>query len=256
MSCVWPERIREIGVANIAHRGASAYAPENTLAALTLGFQMGAHALEFDLHLTRDGHPVLMHDERVDRTTTGRGRVAELGLQEIRSLDAGAWFSSEFRGLAPPTLAEALDALPPRGLVNIELKGAGWDDPTVQRTVLRSLALRDLGPRTVLSSYDADTIQRLSRYSHICGTSLRVRTDPEGELDVESLVGVCQCVNLEVKVVSPRTVERLHEAGFVVETYTVNDEEEMRRLVKAGVDAIFTDRPDVLAGVLSREVRR
>lgn len=252
MSCVWPELIREIGVANIAHRGASAYAPENTLASLELAFEMRAHAVEFDVRLTRDGVPVLIHDETVDRTTDGEGTVRELDLEQIRSLDAGSWFSEEHTGLGIPTLAEALEVLPEDGLVNLELKG-GWTDRELEG-VLDAVAAANLAPRVVISSYEVETIRRVSSLSDVCGTSLRVRSLPDGQLDDESLVGVCQCVNLEARATSPRAVERLHELGFVVETYTVNEEEEMRRLVDLGVDAIFTDRPDLLARVLDERL--
>lgn len=251
MACAWPERIREIGVANIGHRGASAYAPENTIPALQLAFQQGAHAVEFDVRLTRDRVAVVLHDDRVDRTTDGTGLAGEMGSDELRALDAGSWFSDEFTGEPVPTLAEALRAIPPEGLINVELKGGPWTDEDLEEGILEALRDPRMARRVVISSYQVETIRRMSALSSLCGTSLRVRVDGDGELDLESLVGVCQCVNLEAKAIEPATVQQLHELGFVVETYTVNDAEEMKRLVAMGVDALFTDRPDILARLLN-----
>jgi glycerophosphoryl diester phosphodiesterase len=243
--------IREIGVASIGHRGASEYAPENTLPALELAFELGAHAVEFDVRSSRDGVGFVIHDERVDRTTDGRGRVGDLDSRGLRDLDAGSWFSPAWVGLRIPTLDEVLGILPDGGLVNIEVKGSEWSDEEIRTVVLGPVERAGIGSRVVISSYDAELIRRVSELSDVCGTSLRVRSTRDGEVDRESLVGVCQCVNLEAKAISSRAVRQLHDMGFVVETYTINDESEMRRLVEVGVDAIFTDRPDLLARVLN-----
>ncbi|HHH81805.1 MAG TPA: glycerophosphodiester phosphodiesterase, partial [Chloroflexi bacterium] len=105
----------------IAHRGASAYAPENTMAAFRLAEAMGADGIEFDVKLTADGVPIVMHDATLDRTTDGSGEVARRTLNEIRKLDAGSFFEDSFAGEKVPTLAEVLETLGPDMLLNIEL---------------------------------------------------------------------------------------------------------------------------------------
>src|SRR5882672_9051969 len=107
----------------VAHRGASARAPENTLAAFAEAVRLGANAIELDVHLTADGVPVVIHDGTVDRTTNGRGDVGRMTLKDLRRLDAGAWFSSRFRGERIPTLEEALEWARGRCGLNLEIKG-------------------------------------------------------------------------------------------------------------------------------------
>src|SRR5271156_4282030 len=112
-------------VLNIAHRGASGTFPENTLAAFRAAIDAGADMCELDVHLTRDGVVVVIHDEEVDRTTDGKGRVAEMTLAEIKRLDAGARYDRRFTGETIPTLEEVFDLVEGRCSLNIELKGAG-----------------------------------------------------------------------------------------------------------------------------------
>src|SRR5512135_2857797 len=107
----------------IAHRGSSAYAPENTLAAFRLAAEQEADAIELDVDLTRDGHVIVMHDATVDRTTDGHGRVADLTLDEIRRIDAGAWKGAAFNGERVPLLEEVFEAVGQRMLINVEIKG-------------------------------------------------------------------------------------------------------------------------------------
>src|SRR6266704_6290544 len=114
----------------IAHRGASARAPENTLAAFAEAVRLGANAIELDVHLTADGVPVVIHDGTVDRTTNGRGEVAAMTLKDLRRLDAGAWFSSRFRGERIPTLEESLEFARGRCAMNVEIK----EPPARKRT--------------------------------------------------------------------------------------------------------------------------
>ena len=108
---------------NIAHRGASTIAPENTIAAFRKALEVGAGGLEFDVHFSKDGVPVIIHDEKLERTTNCHGLVQDLNLAELQALDAGSWFSTEFAGVSIPTLDQVLDEYHSSDLVlNIELK--------------------------------------------------------------------------------------------------------------------------------------
>src|SRR5438034_7470028 len=158
----------------IAHRGASARAPENTLAAFTEAVRLGANAIELDVHLTADGVPVVIHDATVERTTNGRGEVAAMTSKDLRRLDAGAWFSSRFRGERIPTLEESLEFARGRCALNIEIKepgggrgrghrarGAGASDPgALPRAVASALARTGFKEPLILSSFSIRALRQ------------------------------------------------------------------------------------------------
>lgn len=139
----------------VAHRGASGYAPENTLEAFDLACTLGADVIELDVHLTRDDEVVVMHDERVDRTTTGRGEIRSMMLADVRAMDAGSWFGTQFQGVRVPTLTEVLERFLGRVLIDIELKGATEhaDASThLARTVLAVVERAAADDQVVISS--------------------------------------------------------------------------------------------------------
>ncbi|HEX9075950.1 MAG TPA: glycerophosphodiester phosphodiesterase family protein, partial [Anaerolineae bacterium] len=138
----------------IAHRGASNWAPENTLAAFQRACALGADGIELDVTLTRDGVPVVIHDDTVDRTTNGKGAVAQMTLEEIRSLDAGSWYSAEFRGEKIPTLAGVLQAVGQCGLVDIELKGTKLKADGLEAAAIRAVESAGMHERVILSSFN------------------------------------------------------------------------------------------------------
>src|SRR5439155_1600574 len=145
----------------IAHRGASGTCPENTLVAFARAAALGAHMIELDVQLTRDGAVVVMHDWTLERTTDGSGAVCDRTLAEIRGLDAGAWFGSAFRGTRVPTLAEVLAAV---GLpVNVELKPVG--DDGLEARALAVVESAGAPARVVLSSFDAGAVERLRAFA-------------------------------------------------------------------------------------------
>jgi glycerophosphoryl diester phosphodiesterase len=116
----------------IAHRGASGYAPENTVSAFKKAIMMKADMIEFDVHLTKDGKVVLMHDKTVDRTTDGKGKVKEMTLKELKKLDAGLWFDKKFKGEKIPTLEKVLKKFKGKILFNIEIKSEGTEEEIVR----------------------------------------------------------------------------------------------------------------------------
>ncbi len=119
-----------------AHRGASATQPENTISAFREATRLGVHQIELDIRASADGQLVVMHDERVDRTTSGQGRVSRMSLDQIRQLDAGSWKGARFRGERVPTLVEALRAMPRSIWLNLHVKGEPWVAEAVARVVV------------------------------------------------------------------------------------------------------------------------
>jgi len=239
----------------IAHRGASARAPENTLEAFEEARRLGAQAIEIDVHLSGDGSPVVIHDETLERTTDGQGRVGARSLRALRRLDAGSWFGPRFRGARIPTLEETFDWARGRIGVNVEIKisrparVARPDSGTVPRDTLRLVravarALARLrSPEEVLvSSFDAEALACAR------GTMPRI---PLGFLASRSALGLLSLhrrVNLHAfhphhRLASRGRIGMAHRNGLVVLVWPVNDPSLMQRLIDRGSDGLMTDDP-------------
>jgi glycerophosphoryl diester phosphodiesterase len=228
----------------IAHRGASGYAPENTLAAFRRAVALGANFIETDLQLSRDARFVAIHDDSVDRTTNGKGRVHDLTLPELRRLDAGSWFGSEFASEQVPTLEEILDFSKKHDVVfYLELKpGATWGG---EHALVG--ALRESGeiPRTVVISFNAPILEKLRQIEPTLMTGLLY----EGDLDrpVEKAIDVgARQLAVRGDLVTPALLADARKRDLQVVCWTVNHPAHMRMLVEAGVDGIMSDYPDRL----------
>ena len=243
----------------IAHRGASARAPENTLAAFSEAVRLGANAIELDVHLTADGVPVVIHDGTVDRTTNGRGEVAAMTSKDLRRLDAGSWFSSRFRGERVPTLEESLEFARGRCGMNVEIKdpparrATGRDaPPAAPDAVARAVALAVMRTRfndfLVVSSFSPRALQQARaamkrvRLGYLVSRSLR------GLRAVHRRVGLFS-VHPHVRLAGPRRIRLARRLGLVVVFWTVNDLRLMRRLLALGGDGLMTDDPALFQGL-------
>jgi glycerophosphoryl diester phosphodiesterase len=224
----------------IAHRGASGTHPENTLAAFRRAEEVGAHMIELDVQLSRDGEVVVMHDDTLDRTTNGRGAVLAHSMAELRRLDAGAWFAPAFAGERVPTLAEVLDAvaLP----VNVELKaggGAGLEARTLA-VVEEARALE----RVVFSSFDPDALLRLRDLTADAELGvLWTRRALSTALALAQRVAA-RGLHLRKTAVSPEGLAAARESGLSVRVWTVNEPREFAHLKVAGAHGVFTDYPE------------
>lgn len=259
----------------IAHRGASAIAPENTLLAFRLAAESGAGMIETDAHLSRDDQVVLIHDADLARTTSCTGSVADLRGTELASCDTGYWFVADDRpqhpfrnlGLGVPTLGDlfsTIDAVNRDMKVNIEIKNAADAldyDPT-QRIADRLIdEIRALGvvARVLVSSFNSESIDRIKaldptvRTAYLCApwadlharTAYAVARGHDALHPHHGLLGSLPGAR--------RTVEMVHRAGLEMNVWTVNDPERMRELAAAGVDGIMTDDPERLWKVLNAE---
>jgi len=235
----------------IAHRGASARAPENTLAAFKEAIRLGADLIECDVHLSADGVPVIIHDDTVDRTTNGRGAVSTLACARLRRLDAGAWFSSRFRGERIPTLEEALECARGRCGLNLEIKGPsgrrrGGPAAPALTLVARAVAgaLRRTGFRepVIVSSFSTQALCAARsqmphvRLGHLASRSLR------GLRSAHRTLGL-YAVHPHVRLAASRRVRLAHRLGLLVLFWTANDLRLMRRLLALGCDGLMTDDP-------------
>jgi glycerophosphoryl diester phosphodiesterase len=253
---------------NLAHRGASALAPENTIEAFRLAVEAGAGGLELDVHMTRDGHLVVIHDASVDRTTNGTGAVSEMTLEELRRLDAGHNFSPDGgptrpyrgRGVRVPTLGEVLREFPGVA-VNIEIKAG---TPGIEEKVLGVLREANALGRALVVSTPHDIVKRFRKVSggHVSTGASRWEIGVfyiSSRFRLERLVRPAyDALQVPLRhrglpVVTPRFVRAAHARGVRVDAWTINQADEMRRLLDLGVDVIMTDRPGMLAEVL-REI--
>ena len=228
----------------IAHRGASGYAPENTLAAFRRAIVLGATFIETDLQLSRDARFVAIHDDSVERTTNGKGRVHDLPLAELRRLDAGSWFGSEFSGEQIPTLEEILDFSKKHDVVfYLEVKpGAAWGG---EHALVG--ALRESGeiPRTVVISFNGTILQKLRQIEPTLMTGLLYDGQLDRPVDEAIEVGARQlCVRGDL--VTPALLADSRKKDLQVVCWTVNHPAHMRMLMEAGVDGIMSDYPDRL----------
>lgn len=240
----------------IAHRGYSAVAPQNTLAAVEAACRAGADAVEIDLQPTADGVGAVIHDETVDATTDGTGKVSALTSDEVLGLDAGSRFAPAFSGQHVPTLADVLGVLArhPETDLLLELKGS-WNIEQVER-VATTIATGGFDNRVLVQSFWHGTVATVRDVAPHLPGGLLVSFDPPGLLRLCERLHVVAC-NPSVSTVagSPRMVSRLHAAGLRVMSWTANDPAAWTTLVStddgAGVDAVITDRPERLAGWLT-----
>lgn len=231
----------------IAHRGASSYAPENTIAAFDLALQMGARHLELDVHLTHDDYLVVIHDDTVDRTTNGTGPVASQTLAALQGLDAGAWFGEAFVGARIPTLAEVLTRYQGRAHLHIELKGLTTHLP--QRTV-DLVQAHGMAQHVTFTSFQHAHLQTMRAYAPELPTGWLV-----GEISdaVIAQAHTLECAQLcpRASQVTPALVQRLHAEGFRVRAWGVANDALMRQVVEAGADGMTVNFPDRLLAYMA-----
>lgn len=242
----------------IAHRGASARAPENTLAAFREAIRLGADCIELDVHLSADGVPVVIHDDSVDRTTNGRGPVSALTSRHLRRLDAGAWFSSRFRGERIPTLEEALECARGRCGLNIEIKESGrrsaretlapsaaaCDAGAVTRAVAGALARVGFREPVIVSSFSPAALVRARAAMPGVPIGFLASRSLRGLGSLHRRVGL-YAVHPHVRLAAARRVRLAHRLGLLVLFWTVNEARQMRRLLALGGDGVMTDDPSI-----------
>lgn len=232
----------------IAHRGASAEAPENTAAAYRRALATGVDGVELDVHLSADSEPVVIHDHVLDRTTDGRGPVGAQRLADLRRLDAGRWFGEAFAGERIPTLAEALDLLRAVRVI-VEIKSESVAYPGIAgrvASVIRASAHRDV----TVSSFDHPVLVEIRSHAPALKTAVLYVARPvhPARLAEDAGAGI---LHPHWSLLTPDDVARAHAAGLRVETWVVDEPEDQARVVSMGVDAIMTNHPGRLRATLA-----
>jgi glycerophosphoryl diester phosphodiesterase len=234
-----------------AHRGASAHAPENTLASFELALAQNADAIELDVKLSADGQVVVIHDPTVNRTTGSQGRVKDLSLAQLHALDAGSFFSEKFRGEKIPTLEEVFEALGKRIFINVELTNYNTPRDGLVESVCTLVKRFGLQKHIMFSSFFASNLSQARNY---------LPDVQRGLLALNGLLGAWarsfgfafgkyQALHPYLADVTPQEVQRVHRLHRRIHVWTVNAAEDMRRLFHWGVDAIFTDDPQLAVQV-------
>jgi glycerophosphoryl diester phosphodiesterase len=229
------------------HRGAKAYAPMNTIPAFELAVAQGADGVELDVWLSKDGYPVIIHDDTVDGTTDGHGSIQEKTLAEIKALDAGSYFDPKFAGTRVPTLDEVFEAVGQQLIINVEIKSNETRREGIEQVVADCIVKHNMQRRVIVSSFDARVLKTLR------------------EIDPDMPIGylyapnyrffpeVMEALDHEAKhpyhdMLTPEYVSSLH--GYRINTWTVNEPERVKALIELGIDAIITDKPDMAVEVL------
>lgn len=232
-----------------AHRGASGYAPENTLDAFRLAAEMGADGVELDVHFTKDGKVVVIHDEKIDRTSNGQGAVLDYTYDELLAFDFGCKYYGDRRGVKLPLLSDVYKLLAPYGMtVNVEIKAADPDICAACDMIAKEYGMND---KVIYSSFNHFQIAKMKEIAPnafiapLYGFNMLKPWD--------------YCVNIGAEASHPRQnqitlipeyVEECHKRGVRVHPWTVNEEADMKFLTEAGCDALITNYPDVAKKVI------
>ncbi|WP_223643080.1 glycerophosphodiester phosphodiesterase [Planococcus sp. 4-30] len=234
---------------NIAHRGASGHAPENTMEAFQKGVEMKSDYIEIDVQMTKDGELVVIHDTTVNRTTNGTGKVGDLTLEEIRQLDAGSWFSEAYAGEGVPTFEEVLDAFRGKVGILIELKAPelypGVEEKMADALIERNMSIAN-NNKIIIQSFNHESMKKskelLPNLSHgvLTGGSWADVTEEQ----LAHFATYADYFNPTMNIVTDELVSDVHEAGMDIYPYTSRSQEQALRLFDLNVDGIITDYPE------------
>jgi glycerophosphoryl diester phosphodiesterase len=235
----------------IGHRGYPAKYPENTLAAFQGAVAAGVQMVELDVMLSRDRRLVVIHDERLERTTNGKGAVADHTLAELKRLDAGSWFDMAFAGQQLPELSDVLDLIAGRAYANIEIKSSAYEPhhppDAVEMQVVELLRQKQMLDTALVSSFDANILEQVAAMKAAPPLAL-ISEEPAGKDALE----MCTRLNLfswhpDCKMVTATQVERMHARGIKVFPWTVNEPEDFNAMRDLKVEGVITNDPMLAA---------
>ena len=267
-------------VIGMAHRGFSFSAPENTAASFRMAQETGIDGIETDVHLTKDGIPVIHHNYTVNSTSNGKGRISRMTLEELRALDFGSYKGKEFAGERILTLEELLELCSSFNVINVELKSPVKKDPAFVTTVLDCVEKSGLADRVMFSSFDSDLLFQVKKINSNYRVGLLTYPEGSGGMLLEALCSLFAMLPIpnadqildslpdhDLTLVeqvdalpfrpdylhpsytsvlrNPSLVEEMHSRGIGVNPWTCDNPEEMKALMDAGVDGIITNRPDL-----------
>ena len=239
----------------VAHRGGSAYAPENTMAAFRKAIELKADGIELDVHQTADGKLVVIHDNALDRVGGSDIRVAQSGADELREFDVGSWFDvpggADFSGERIPLLEEVLELAADAGLwVNIELKAGSRLYPGIERETVKQIERFGLSGSSVVSSFDHYALREVKRENESVGVGILHTSSLIDAHEYASIVGA-NALHPHAIVVDQTYIAGARSLGMAINVWTVNDAPTARMLAAAGVDSLITDDPATIREALT-----
>ncbi len=229
-----------------AHRGASGWAPENTLAAFAKAIEQGSDYSELDVRLSKDGVVVLSHDDSLRRTTGQPGAVRDYTVEELKAFDAGSWFGPEFTGEKMPTLQEVMRLVKGKMKLNIEVK-ITREEPLVAEKVIEIIRQEKFDKECMITSFDQATVEKVIELAPDLPAGLIFSETTKADV----FAGPWPILSVRFSAVNKEFVANARKAGKQIHVWTVNDEQKMRDLLALGVDGIITNYPDRLRKVLA-----
>ncbi|MDF2960939.1 MAG: glycerophosphoryl diester phosphodiesterase [Paenibacillus sp.] len=233
----------------IAHRGAKGEAPENTLAAFQLGLEQGCDAIELDIHLSKDGEIIVIHDYTLDRTTDMTGTVNEMTLEEIKRADAGRWFDAKYEGERVPTLEEVFDLVPADVMINVEVKNTYGRQ--IEPALLELMKRKDRMHNVVVSSFDHKSLLFLKLLDPEVKIGLLYDFNAGRHSALTASIGApVYSLHPGYKRIDKEDIADAIAQGLQVYAWTINDEDHMAEAVSCEVSGIITDYPGRLRSLL------
>lgn len=226
------------------HRGASAYAPMNTMPAFELAVEQGVDGIELDVHRSEDGHPVIVHDFTVDATSDGHGHVADMTLSELKALDAGSWFDTRFTGTRIPTLDEVFDTVGQKVIINVEIKSISVITDGIEQLISDCIQRHGMQERVIVSSFNPMTLRRFREIAP--QVPIGYLYAPGYLRQLQSLLGSLphEARHPNHENIDAAYMEKAMSNQHIINAWTVNDPTRAKELQQLGVHGIITDHPD------------
>ena len=248
----------------IAHRGANKYAPQNTLPAFEKAVDLNSDGTETDVHLTKDGYVVICHNPTVDEMSNGTGKIVDYNFEDIRKLDFGKKFSSEFEGTPLPTLEEYLECMEKAEcikIINVEIKPNKNEREELVSKTIDAAKRHGVFDKLLISSFDYKMLKEAKRVDPSCKTAYLYPTYASmlmiwGFFSFTLAKSIkCDALHPHKGFISKRTIDKAHKKGMTVNAWTVNEEQDILALIEKGVDGLITDRPDYVREVIEKHYK-
>lgn len=242
----------------IAHRGANKTAPQNTIPAFKKAIEMNADGFENDVHLTKDGVPVVCHNYDIDHTSNGTGLIADMTYEELLQFDFGSYFSEDFKDTKIPTLDEFYKLCADLKVVNVEIKSLGDKNEEIVVKTIESAKKYNLKDKLIISSFDPDVLVKVKEVDADVKTGILYDPNsPTAEEICDDFVAYAKKIKADalhpyVALVSEDYIEEAHEAGLIVNPWTVNKDFQIENLCAWGCDGVITDVPDLARSIAEK----
>lgn len=244
----------------ISHRGANKYAPQNTLPAFEKSVQIGVDGFETDVHITKDGQLILCHNYTIDETSNGKGKISQMTLEELEKYDFGSYFSPKYKGTKIPRLEEFLSFVETTDIsvLNIELKSPEENETAIVSETIRLVKEHNLFDKLIISSFDPKLLVEAKEIDADCKTGFLYSPDKKTTyknrmisrpIEYAKSIGVDALHPIHF-FVDEKYVKKAHEAGLMVNPWTVDSLKAIEKMIRCGVDGIITNFPDVVSGLL------